>query len=249
MTNPLSPKDYVAVMFHEEPEINPWPSLDDAPRRSQERPARGSTKYPQSATFEERMQTAPKLAKWFVTKKLRIASNDARYDEVYSDALLGILRAAQQHEPGTAAWSTFAVLCMRSMCTARRDYWRARKRTCPDELLDIDAPVEAGEEGERLRDTIANDCATPHDASVQYRLSLDLRAMLATLPAHLERIVRYRVGLRNGQNYGVDQSLDQVGTLLNKSRERVRQHEAKAFRALRHESRSRHIRPYTLGEY
>ena len=230
-------------MFREEPEINPWPSLDAAPRRPQEQPARGSTRYPQSATVEERLKTAPKFAKWFVTTQMRLLPNDMRYDQAFSDAMLGILQATEEHQPGVAAWSTFAVLCMRHRTGNTRSFERRRKRICPGELLDIDAPVD-GEEGEYLRDTIIDTQMDTHQQLTRRYAGLELRAMLATLPAHLERVVRRRVGMRSGQDYGVDQTLDEVGTLLRKSRERVRQHEAKAFRALRHESRSRYIRPY-----
>ena len=230
-------------MLREELEINPWPSLDTS-RPPKARPEGGKSRYPQSATVEERLKTAPKFAKWFVTTRLKIAPNDMRYDQAFSDAMLGLLQAAQQHNPEIGVWSTFAVLCMEHMCNRTKAYWRTRMRTCPGELVDVDAFVEADEPDTRVRDTIADDRGTPHEALVRRRLSVDLRVILASLDTRSERALRMRVGLRNGPRYGVDCTLDEVGLLRRQSRERVRQIEAKALRVIRHPNRSTAIRPY-----
>jgi len=232
-------------MFDMELEINPWPSFDDAPKRSTPAPERGSSKYPTRATVEERMSTAPAFARWFIRTRLRIAENDARYDQAFSDAMFGIFRAAQTHDADRAAWSTFAVLCMEQMCWVTKQKTRTRKRTCAGEILDIDAVVEDAEEPDtQLRDTVVDGRPDPLEAHLRQLCLKDLLAMIATLPPRLERVLRHRFGLSSRAGYAVDFTLAELAATERKSTERVRQWEAKALRALRHPSRSRYLRAY-----
>ena len=50
--------------------------------------------------------------------------------------------------------------------------------------------------------------------------------------------------LRYGLDGSGDRTLREVGLVLNRTSENVRQHEARALRNLRHPSRSRKLRPY-----
>jgi RNA polymerase primary sigma factor len=54
------------------------------------------------------------------------------------------------------------------------------------------------------------------------------------------RVLQLRFGLEDGRA----RTLEQVGTELNLTRERIRQIEATALRKLRHPSRSRKLRDY-----
>ena len=62
----------------------------------------------------------------------------------------------------------------------------------------------------------------------------DIDAVLHTLSAREEAVIRLRFGLKDGRCH----TLEEVGTEFNVTRERIRQIEAKALRKLRHPVRS-----------
>lgn len=68
-----------------------------------------------------------------------------------------------------------------------------------------------------------------------------VREMLSTLTPREERVLRLRFGFNTDED-GFD--LDSTGVLLNVTRERVRQIEAKALRRCKHPSRSSKLRPF-----
>lgn len=65
--------------------------------------------------------------------------------------------------------------------------------------------------------------------------------VLRTLTRKEEKVIRLRFGLGDGR----PKTLEEVGSMFNVTRERVRQIEAKALQKLRHPSRSRKLRGYT----
>ncbi len=64
--------------------------------------------------------------------------------------------------------------------------------------------------------------------------------MLATLSAKEEKVLRMRFGL--GEK--ADCTLEEVGTDLEVTRERIRQIEAKALQKMRHPARSEHLKTF-----
>ena len=68
-----------------------------------------------------------------------------------------------------------------------------------------------------------------------------LEEVLSTLTGREREVISYRYGLTDG----FVRTLEEVGSLFNVTRERVRQIEAKAFRKLRHPSRLVRLREYS----
>ena len=68
----------------------------------------------------------------------------------------------------------------------------------------------------------------------------EVKTALTTLPPREQRIVSLRYGLENGKEH----SLQEIGTLLNLSRERIRQLEVRALKRLRHPTRCEHFRDF-----
>jgi RNA polymerase primary sigma factor len=64
---------------------------------------------------------------------------------------------------------------------------------------------------------------------------------LSTLTRREEKVIRLRFGLGDG----TPRTLEEVGTIFNVTRERVRQIEAKALKKLQHPSRARKLKGYT----
>jgi RNA polymerase primary sigma factor len=63
---------------------------------------------------------------------------------------------------------------------------------------------------------------------------------LKTLTPREEKIIKMRFGLEDGRQH----TLEEVGQTFALTRERIRQIEAKAFRKLRHPSRSHKLRVF-----
>ena len=76
---------------------------------------------------------------------------------------------------------------------------------------------------------------TPNPLTEMTRQGLtdEVKIALTTLPPREQRIVSLRYGLEDGEEH----SLQEIGTLLNLSRERIRQLEARALNRLRHPAR------------
>jgi len=76
----------------------------------------------------------------------------------------------------------------------------------------------------------------------QLRMLRDqLNRVLSTLTRREEKVIRLRFGLGDG----TPRTLEEVGTIFNVTRERVRQIEAKALKKLQHPSRARKLKGYT----
>ena len=104
----------------------------------------------------------------------------------------------------------------------------------------LDTPV--GEEEETsLGDYVPNDDDFGvEEIYFQRALSAALDEVLATLSPREEKIIRLRYGLDDGRV----KTLEEVGKEFDITRERIRQIEAKAFRKLKHPSRSKKIKDY-----
>ena len=71
-------------------------------------------------------------------------------------------------------------------------------------------------------------------------LKEQLDEVLMTLTEREQKVLRLRFGLDDGRQ----RTLEEVGTVFDVTRERIRQIEAKALRKLRHPSRSRKLKDY-----
>ena len=109
-----------------------------------------------------------------------------------------------------------------------------------EQPLSLELPV--GEDGDTtLGDFIPDDDAlSPDESAVRQQARKDIATLLTTLTPREQQVLQLRFGLQDGQA----RTLEEIGNELGKTRERIRQIEAKALRKLRHPSRSRRLRGY-----
>jgi RNA polymerase sigma factor (sigma-70 family) len=104
--------------------------------------------------------------------------------------------------------------------------------------VSLDRPVGEDEEA-TLADVLPLEQAEGIDEAALARVSgVHLATALASLEDRERQVLLWRFGLSDGRPRG----LDEIGSMLNVSRERVRQIEVRALRKLRHPSRSKWLR-------
>jgi RNA polymerase primary sigma factor len=108
------------------------------------------------------------------------------------------------------------------------------------EPISLQTPV--GDEGDtHFGDFIEDKRAlSPASATAYSMLKEQMDTVLATLTEREKQVLRLRFGIGDGY----PRTLEEVGTIFNVTRERVRQIEAKALRKLRHPIRSRKLRNF-----
>jgi RNA polymerase primary sigma factor len=95
----------------------------------------------------------------------------------------------------------------------------------------------------RLSDVVADDNATNLEFAAEQRLLQEqIRDTLLTLTPRERRVIERRFGLSNDS----DETLTAIGREIGVTRERIRQIESTALRKLRHPSRSKRLRGFTL---
>ena len=111
------------------------------------------------------------------------------------------------------------------------------------EPVSLETPI--GEEDDsHLGDFIKDERnMSPEEYATNELLKDEIADVLLTLTEREEKVIRLRFGLEDGKS----RTLEEVGQLFGGTRERLRQIEAKAWRKLRHPSRSRKLRDY-LGD-
>lgn len=106
--------------------------------------------------------------------------------------------------------------------------------------VSVDAPFRDGEDNTML-DTMTSEGAAKTDSILmQESLVTEIERSLTTLSEREREVVRlyYGIGLKQGL------TLDEIGSLFDLTRERVRQLKEKAIRRLRHNSRSKLLKAY-----
>ena len=106
--------------------------------------------------------------------------------------------------------------------------------------ISLDRPIGEDEDsfiGDFIEDTKA---VSPAQNSSFVLLQDQMGKVLETLTSREEKVIRLRFGLGDG----CPRTLEEVGSIFNVTRERVRQIEAKALKKLRHPSRKRKLEGY-----
>ncbi|GMV95604.1 MAG: RNA polymerase sigma factor SigA [Candidatus Hydrogenedentota bacterium] len=114
------------------------------------------------------------------------------------------------------------------------------------EAISLETPV--GDDGDsNFGDFIEDKSAeSPANATAFSVFQERLDEVLSSLTEREEKVLRLRFGLGDGY----PRTLEEVGSVFNVTRERVRQIEAKALRKMRHPTRARELKPFldwTLG--
>ncbi|MFA6240809.1 MAG: RNA polymerase sigma factor RpoD [Candidatus Hydrogenedentales bacterium] len=114
------------------------------------------------------------------------------------------------------------------------------------EAISLETPV--GDDGDsNFGDFIEDKSAeSPANATAFSVFQERLDEVLGSLTEREEKVLRLRFGLGDGY----PRTLEEVGSVFNVTRERVRQIEAKALRKMRHPTRARELKPFidwTLG--
>ena len=108
------------------------------------------------------------------------------------------------------------------------------------EPISLDRPIGEDEDsnlGDFIEDLHAD---SPASSAAHSMLQDQLTKVLSTLTRREEKVIRLRFGLGDG----TPRTLEEVGTIFQVTRERVRQIEAKAIRKLQHPSRARKLKGY-----
>jgi len=106
--------------------------------------------------------------------------------------------------------------------------------------ISVDAPFAASEEGSLLDVMVDEDSVAPEESLMHDSLQIEVKRTLNTLTQREREVIVYFFGLNNQANL----TLEEIGQLLDLTRERVRQIKEKAVRRLRHTNRSRTLKPY-----
>jgi RNA polymerase primary sigma factor len=115
------------------------------------------------------------------------------------------------------------------------------------EAISLETPV--GDDGDsNFGDFIEDKTAeSPANATAFAVFQEQLSQVLGSLTEREEKVLRLRFGLGDGY----PRTLEEVGSVFNVTRERVRQIEAKALRKMRHPTRARELKPFldwSLGQ-
>lgn len=110
------------------------------------------------------------------------------------------------------------------------------------EPVSLETPI--GEEDDsHLGDFIKDERnVSPEEYATNEMLKDEISEVLLTLTEREEKVIRLRFGLEDGKS----RTLEEVGQMFGVTRERIRQIEAKALRKLRHPSRSKKLKDYTI---
>ena len=116
------------------------------------------------------------------------------------------------------------------------------------EPISLQTPI--GDDGDTHFGDFIEDkrAVSPANATAYAMLKEQMESVLDTLTEREAQVLRLRFGIGDGY----PRTLEEVGSIFNVTRERVRQIEAKALRKLRHPTRSRRLRTFlelgALGE-
>lgn len=104
----------------------------------------------------------------------------------------------------------------------------------------LDAPSSDDLSKSSLKDVIPDDSPTPDKYVAKMSLNENIKRALSTLSAREENILRMRFGIDCEDNY----TLDQIGSIYNLTRERIRQIERRALKKIRKKDKQFSLREF-----
>ena len=120
--------------------------------------------------------------------------------------------------------------------------WRRSQKTLSisQTHLSLDAPLTPGEDNQLLDYLPDTQNAGPDSETFEHALTESIEEVLATLKEREAKILRLYFGLDGPE----PMTLEEIGSLLGITRERVRQIKEKALSRLRHVSRARALESF-----
>jgi RNA polymerase primary sigma factor len=118
-----------------------------------------------------------------------------------------------------------------------------KNRKIAQRPVSFEAPIGEDEESHLGDLLVDKEAISPSDAAISLNLKEKMASLLKTLTPREETIIKMRFGLDEGG----ERTLEEVGKTFAVTRERIRQIEAKALRALRHPTRSGQFRVFLQG--
>lgn len=106
--------------------------------------------------------------------------------------------------------------------------------------ISMDAPLDQDEEMKFLDIFVSEDTPPTDDQLIRDSLSMEIKRSLATLTEKEREIINLFYGIGVPHAY----TLEEIGSMFDLTRERVRQIKEKAIRRLKHSSRSRLLKSY-----
>jgi RNA polymerase primary sigma factor len=180
-------------------------------------------------------------ATWWIRQTIsRAISDQARTIRVpvhMNDRIRQLYRANQDLEQKLGRQPTIEELAERVELPVHRVQWIMKVSWQP---LSLESPVgdeDDSELGQFIEDEIS---PTPMQSAYQSMLKEKLEEILSTLTPREARVLRLRFGLDDGTAY----TLEEVGQKFGLTRERIRQIEGRALRALRHPKRAKQLKDY-----
>ncbi len=107
-------------------------------------------------------------------------------------------------------------------------------------MVSMDAPIDQDEETRLLDVFVAEDTPDTDDGLIRESLSKEIQRSLSALTEKEREIVNMFYGIGYPHSY----TLEEIGSMFDLTRERVRQIKEKAIRRLKHSSRTRLLRAY-----
>jgi len=180
-------------------------------------------------------------ATWWIRQTIsRAISDQARTIRVpvhMNDRIRQLYRANRDLEQRLGRQPTLEELAKAVELPVQRVQWIMRVSWQP---LSLESPVgdeEDSELGQFIEDEFS---PTPMQSAYQSMLKEKLEEILSTLTPREARVLRLRFGLDDGTAY----TLEEVGQKFGLTRERIRQIEGRALRALRHPKRAKQLKDY-----
>jgi RNA polymerase primary sigma factor len=106
--------------------------------------------------------------------------------------------------------------------------------------ISMDAPIDADEEVKLIDVFVAEDTVGTDELLIRESLANEIQRSLATLTDKEREIINLFYGIGVPHSY----SLEEIGSMFDLTRERVRQIKEKAIRRLKHSSRSKLLKTY-----